>query len=158
MVEVILLFKFPNIFHEDSKVIGIVLFLRSDVSRPLSSLGFLVNSNVEEGWNNVELEILENDASHEMHEDKIHRNCCLLASLTISKDVSNHLKVTFHPLMYCNGWGSVAQRGRGIMTLRLALEPLTIGITGAPSSFGVSILTRVNSTALRSSMATIMSL
>ena len=69
VVEVILLFKFPNIFHEDSKVIGIVLFLRSYVSRPLSSLCFLVNSNVEKGWNNVEFKVLENDASHEMQKN-----------------------------------------------------------------------------------------
>ena len=59
MIKIVFLFKLPNIFREDSEVIGIVFFLRSIKSELVGHRGLAVNANVEKHRNNVKFHILK---------------------------------------------------------------------------------------------------
>ena len=57
VVKKVLLFKFPNEFHEDSKVIGIILFLWTIRAKSVCLRGLLVHPDVEKNWYNIELHV-----------------------------------------------------------------------------------------------------
>ena len=59
VIKIVFLFKLPNIFREDSEVIGIVFFLRSIKSELVGHRGLAVNANVEKHRNNVKFHILK---------------------------------------------------------------------------------------------------
>ena len=59
VIKIVFLFKLPNIFREDSEVIGIVFFLRSIKPELVGHRGLAVNANVEKHRNNVKFHILK---------------------------------------------------------------------------------------------------
>ena len=71
MVKIVLLFKFPNVLHQDFKVIGIVLFLWSVQPQPLSELRLLVDTDIEKYRDDVEFHILKPPAGRIRSEHQI---------------------------------------------------------------------------------------